>query len=131
MSDKVRSYLVDLGISFEELGERTWLINDDEKGLKNLVVMVSEPVVILRIKVMELPAQRRCELFERLLRLNAEDLLHGAYALEDDGVILIDTLELESLDLEELRASLEAIGLALVEHYKTLSPYRQTDAGRS
>ena len=131
MSDKVRSYLVDLGLSFEEIGEKTWLINDEEKGLKNLIVMVSEPVVILRIKVMELPAERRGELFERLLRLNAEDLLHGAYALEGDGVILVDTLELESMDLEELRASLEAIGLALVQHYKTLNPYRQADVGRS
>ena len=131
MSDKVRSYLVDLGLSFEEVGEKTWLINDEEKGLKNLIVMVSEPVVILRIKVMELPAERRGELYERLLRLNAEDLLHGAYALEGDGVILVDTLELESMDLEELRASLEAIGLALVQHYKTLNPYRQADVGRS
>lgn len=131
MSDKVRSYLVDLGLSFEEIGEKTWLINDEEKGLKNLIVMVSEPVVILRIKVMELPAERRGELYECLLRLNAEDLLHGAYALEGDGVILVDTLELESMDLEELRASLEAIGLALVQHYKTLNPYRQADVGRS
>lgn len=131
MSDKVRSYLVDLGLTFEEIGEKTWLINDDEKGLKNLVVLVSEPVVILRVKVMELPATRREELFERLLRLNAEDLLHGAYALERDGIILIDTLEIGSMDLEELRASLEAIGLALVQHYKILNPYRQAEVGRS
>jgi hypothetical protein len=131
LSDKVRSYLVDLGLSFEEIGENTWLINDEEKGLKNLVVMVSEPVVILRIKVMALAPERREELFERLLRLNAEDLLHGAYALEEDSVILIDTMELESLALEELRASMEALGLALVQHYKTLNPYRQADVGRS
>jgi hypothetical protein len=131
VSDKIPSYLVDLGLSFEEVGEKTWLINDEEKGLRGLILMVSEPVVILRIKVMELPDERREEFFERLLRLNAEDLLHGAYALEDDGVILIDTLELESMDLEELRASMEAIGLALVEHYKTLSPYRRADGGRS
>ena len=131
MSDKVRSYLVDLGFSFEEVGENTWLVNDEEKGLRNLIVMVSEPVVILRIKVMELPNERREELFERLLRLNAEDLLHGAYALEEENVILIDTLELETMDLEELRASLEAIGLALVQHYKALNPFRRADTGRS
>jgi hypothetical protein len=131
VSDKIPSYLVGLGLSFEEIGEGTWLINDEEKGLGGLILLVSEPVLILRIKVMELPEERREELFERLLRLNAEDLLHGAYALENDSVILIDTLELASLDLEELRASMEAIGLALVEHYKTLSPYRRTDAGRS
>jgi hypothetical protein len=88
-------------------------------------------VVILRIKVMALPAERREEFFERLLRLNADDLLHGAYALEGEAVILIDTLELDSMDLEELRASMEALGLALVQHYKTLSPYRGAEMGRS
>ena len=44
---------------------------------------------------------------------------------KDADVILIDTLELETLDLEELRASFEAIGLALVQHYKLLGRYRE------
>ena len=123
--DKVRSYLVDLGLSFEEVGDGTFLINDEEKGLKNIVTMVTEPLVILRVKVMETPDSDREQLYDQLLRLNAEDLIHGAYALEGDHVILIDTLELETLDLEELRASFEAIGLALVQHYKLLGRYRQ------
>jgi hypothetical protein len=81
--------------------------------------------VILRVKVMELPEWDRGRLYERLLRLNAEDLLHGAYALEGDHVILIDTLELESMDLEDFRASIEAMGLALAQHYKILNEYRR------
>jgi len=123
--DKVRSYLLDLGLSYEEVGDGTFLINDEEKGLKNIVVMVSEPLVIVRVKVMETPDSDRESLYEELLRLNAEDLVHGAYALEGDHVILIDTLELETLDLEELRSSFEAIGLALVQHYKLLGRYRE------
>jgi hypothetical protein len=123
--DKVRSYLLDIGLSYEEVGDGTFLINDEEKGLKNIVVMVSDPLVIIRVKVMETPAKDRESLYEQLLRLNAEDLVHGAYALESDHVILIDTLELETLDLEELRASFEAIGLALVQHYKLLGRYRE------
>ena len=124
--DKVRSYLLDLGLSYEEVGDGTFLINDEEKGLKNLVVLVSDPLAIVRVKVMETPDKDREALYEELLRLNAEDLVHGAYALEGDHVILIDTLELATLDLEELRASFEAIGLALVQHYKLLGRYRQT-----
>ncbi|UCF99812.1 MAG: YbjN domain-containing protein [Spirochaetaceae bacterium] len=123
--DKVRSFLLDLGLSYEEVGDGTYLINDEEKGLKNIVAMVSEPLVILRVKVMETPDRNRESLYEELLRLNAEDLIHGAYALEGDHVILIDTLEVETLDLEELRASFEAIGLALVQHYKLLGRYRK------
>ena len=124
--DKVRSYLVDLGLSYEEVGDGTFLINDEDKGLKNIVAMVSDPLLIIRVKVMEAPDSNRESLYEELLRLNAEDLLHGAYALEGDHVILIDTLELETLDLEELRSSLEAIGLALIQHYKLLGRYRQS-----
>jgi hypothetical protein len=124
--DKVRSYLVDLGLSYEEVGDGTFLITDEDKGLKNIVAMVSDPLLIIRVKVMEAPDSNRESLYEELLRLNAEDLLHGAYALEGDHVILIDTLELETLDLEELRSSLEAIGLALIQHYKLLGRYRQS-----
>jgi hypothetical protein len=123
--DKVRSFLLDLGLSYEEVGDGTFLISDEEKGLKNIVTMVSEPLVIVRVKVMDTPDSDRESLYEELLRLNAEDLVHGAYALEGDHVILIDTLELETLDLEELRASFEAIGLALVQHYKLLGRYRE------
>jgi hypothetical protein len=123
--DKVQSYLVDLGLSFDEVDANTWLITDEDKGLKNIVVLVSEPLVILRVKVMELPEWERGRLYERLLQLNAEDLLHGAYALEGDHVILIDTLELESMDLEDFRASIEAMGLALAQHYRILSEYRR------
>ena len=74
---------------------------------------------------METPNSDREQLYEELLRLNAEDLVHGAYALEGDHVILIDTLEVDTMDLEELRASFEAIGLALVQHYKVLGRYRR------
>jgi hypothetical protein len=123
--EKVQSYLVDLGLSFDEVDSNTWLVTDEDKGLKNIVILVSEPLVILRVKVMELPQGDRVRLYERLLRLNAEDLLHGAYALEGDHVILIDTLQLESMDLEDLRASIEAMGLALAQHYKILSEYRR------
>jgi hypothetical protein len=122
---KALSYLVDLGLSFEEVDANTWLLTDEDKGLKNIVVLVSEPLVILRVKVMELPQGNRERLYERLLRLNAEDLLHGAYALEGEHVILIDTLELESMDLEDLRASIEAMGLALAQHYRILNEYRR------
>jgi hypothetical protein len=50
-------------------------------------------------------------------------MIHGAYALEQNNVVLVDTLESETMDLEEFRASLEAIGLALAQHYPRLSQY--------
>ncbi len=123
--EKVERYMINLSLSFEEIADQTWLIRDEEKGLEQVVVAVEEPLVIIRVKVMELPSKDRERFFEQLLRLNAADLVHGAYAVDDQGnVILTDTLELASMDLEEFQASLDAIGLALAQHYQTLSAYR-------
>jgi len=81
---------------------------------------------MFRVKVMDLPAKRTAEFMEKLLRLNASDLVHGAYALDEDGsVLLVDTLQATTLDIEEFQASLDAIGLALAQHYPILSAYRE------
>jgi hypothetical protein len=73
---------------------------------------------------MDIPASRRSELFEELLRLNATDLLHGGYALQEQSVILLDTLVGATMDFEEFQSSLDAIGLALSQHYERLSKFR-------
>ncbi|RKX86814.1 MAG: hypothetical protein DRP57_00665 [Spirochaetes bacterium] len=124
--DKIERYLVRLSLSYEKLDGNSWLINDGEKGLENVVVISAGPLVIVRVKVMEIPDnnKKKCELFETLLRLNGSDMIHGAYALEKNSIIMIDTLEGETMDIEELQASLDAFGLALAQHYKALSQYR-------
>lgn len=120
---RVEGYLINLSLTYEELGENIWLINDEEKGLGHVIVFAEDSLVTVRAKVMELPASNRVVFLEELLRLNI-DMVHGAYALEQNNVIIIDTLELASMDLEEFQASLDAIGLALAQHYPRLSHYR-------
>jgi hypothetical protein len=123
-TEKLEGYLVKLGLSFQAAIPGTWVIHEPQKGLENLIVMLSEPLVILRIQVMKVPSAGRERLFEELLRLNATDMVHGAYAVDGGNVLILDTLEAETMDIEELEASIDAIGLALAEHYKLLSPYR-------
>ena len=123
-SAKIESYLLSLSLTYEEVGDRTWVINDDEKGLENVLVIVADPVVIIRVKVMAIPGKEREQFFEQLLRLNQSDMIHGAYALEGDDVILLNTLVGETLDVEEFQATLDAIGLALAQHYQMLAKYR-------
>lgn len=122
--NKIENYMMYLSLNYEEIGENTWLIRDKDKGLEQVVVIYEEPVVIIRVKVMELPKENREPLFEELLRLNASDIVHGAYAVEDNSVIIVDTLVYETMDLEEIQASLDAIGLSLSQHYNRLSKYR-------
>jgi len=122
--DKIERFLVKLSLTFQEAGVGTWIVRDAEKGLENLLIILSEPLVILRINVMEVPAAGKEKLFEELLRLNASDMVHGAYAVDGKNVIIVDTLEAETMDIEEFEASIDAIGLALAQHYRTLSHYR-------
>ncbi len=56
--------------------------------------------------------------------MNATDLVHGAYGLDESEIVLTDTLQLGDLDFSELQASLESILLALRSHYETLAHYR-------
>jgi len=66
---------------------------------------------------MDLPADRgSVDLYRTLLELNANDVVHGAYGLEDGELILSDTLELATLDFEEIQASIESIQLAASGH---------------
>ena len=122
--DKIESYLVKLSLSFHEAGPGTWVVRDQQRGLENLVVILSDPLVVLRIHVMEAPAGGREKFFEELLKYNATDMVHGAYALDGKNVIIVDTLEADTMDLEEFEASIDAIGLALAQHYRPLSRYR-------
>ena len=122
--EKLESFLVKLALSYHEAGPSTWVVSDEEVGLESLLVQLAEPLVILRARVMDVPASGREKLFAELLRLNAADMAHGAYAVDGNAVIIIDTLEAETMDLEELQASIDAIGLALAQHYRSLSAYR-------
>lgn len=86
-------------------------------------VTYAPPVVVLRAKVMELPRDpdAAAALSRRLLELNATDLLHGAYGVDRQAVVLTEALELSHLDYEELRASYESMTLALASHVRELA----------
>ncbi len=123
---RIESFLRTLGLSFEELDGDTWVINDEERGVENLIVVHEDPVIIFRLKVTDLPPGDHCALYAELLRLNGTDLLHGAYALEGDSVVLINTLLSETIDIEEFQATLDAISLSVAEHYERLLPLVNT-----
>jgi hypothetical protein len=123
-AEKIEQYLIDLMVTYREIGEQIWLLEDPDHDLEGIVIMYNDPLVIFRVQVMDAPREKRLELFTLLLELNASDILHGAYALEQDKIVLIDTLEYDGMDFAEFRATLDAFGLALVQHYPILSPYR-------
>ncbi len=126
--DDVQSFLDRMeaaGGTVEELEDGLWKVRTSEES--EVVVSFSPPVLILRVRVMEVPAEpaRAAELYRRLLEYNATDLVHGSYGVEGDHVVLTDTLELDNLDFSEFEASFDSLTLALATHLGALAPYRE------
>jgi len=124
IKEKLEGYFIELSVPYETKGDGMWIVNDEDKGVENLIVTADDQLVTLTVNVMKVPSSNKEEFFETLLKLNATDMIHGAYGIVDDEVMLIDTLEGLTMDLEEIQASLDAVSLALSQHYTVLSKYR-------
>lgn len=115
--EDLESFLIRMSVGYEEVDEGMFLCEGRDGG-PSVVVHHSPPVLIVRLKVMNLPDRTNgaTDLFRTLLEFNATDIVHGAYGIEEGDLILSDTLELETLDFHELQASLESVQLAASGH---------------
>ncbi|MDR2951605.1 MAG: YbjN domain-containing protein, partial [Treponema sp.] len=120
-NSKIEQYLIDMMVTYRQIDANLWLLDDDKRSLQGVVVMQTEPLVIIRAEIMDVPKQNLLELYAKLLELNAVDIIHGAYALDNGKIVLIDTLEYDTMDYEEFRAALDTFSLALTQHYPILS----------
>ena len=81
--DNIEHYLIQMEYPFESIEPRMWIIRDTA----NVVVTYEPPLVVFRMKLMEIPKDRREDFFKLLLELNATNMIHGAYVLEGDNVV--------------------------------------------
>ena len=116
--DRVKGYLLDLDLKIvsENEAEELIVVDDEENGIKHLVIDCEPPIVILEQLIAETPAEPG-DLFKRLLQMN-NTLVHGAFVLDETGerIFYRDTLQLANLDLNELEGSIRALSLALGEY---------------
>lgn len=115
------------GPSFSEVEPGLWVVRPNGELDFSVVVHFSPPVVLLRVKVMTLPtdAGTLATLSRRLLELNATDLVHGSYGIEDESIVMTEALELSHLDYEEFLAAYESITVALASHLRELGSFRE------
>jgi hypothetical protein len=122
--EDLESYLIRMEHDFEEIEESMWRIETEDDGAP-VVVIYTPPVVVLRLKVMNLPQvvddTRMAALYRRMLELNATDIVHGSYGIEAQEIVLSDALELETLDFVELRSSYESLTMAASSHLPELA----------
>ena len=115
---KVKEYLLELNcnIVFENETDGVMIISKEEDGITNFVLGCADPLLIMEQFIFELKTEN-IEVFKSLLIKN-RDIVHGAFALDETGakVIFRDTLQVENLDLNELEATINSLGLLLSEY---------------
>ena len=120
--DLVKQYLYEMGLPIvdEDPEEELVVVDDEENGIKHLIIDCEETVLVIEQVILKLETEN-IETFKRLLQMNRE-LVHGAFVLDEEGrrVIFRDTLQLENLDRNELEASIHALSLALAENSSEL-----------
>ena len=116
--EKVKDFLLDMGfvMSHEEPQEELVVIDDEDRGIINLVIDCEAPILILEQVIMSMP-ESSSDFCKRLLQIN-RTLVHGAFVLNEEGTTLLfrDTLQLENLDRNELEGSIDALSLAMAEY---------------
>ena len=120
-AEDVESYLMRLDLPYETVKPGIWIVklNRDQ----NLAVSIAGPVVAFRIKVMDLPPTGREPLYGTLLALNTNEMVHGAFGLEGNAVVIVHALEMENLDFNEFQAVVDDVSMAISKHHPTLSRY--------
>ena len=119
----VEAYLLRLRRRFGTVDDQpgTFLV-ESSGGMPPVAVRVDTPLVVLRVHIGDVkPGADHTPIFRRLLELNAKQLVHASYGLDDDHVVLSSALELENLDFNELQATLDEIDVALAQHVPQLA----------
>ena len=119
-AEDIESYLMRMGVPAETIKPGIWLVKIDGSAL---VVSIAGPVVAFRLKVMDLPRTGREDLYRTLLSLNTNEMVHGAFGLEGEAVVIVHALELENLDFNEFQAVIDDMSMAIAKHHPNLSRF--------
>ena len=116
---RVKDYILDLGFSIDdEIAEdEIVVINDEERGIHELVIDCEDDLVVLEQLILKFEGDVSAAVYRRLLQMN-RSLVFGAFVLNEEGDTLLyrNTLALDNLDLNELESTLNALSLGLAEN---------------
>ncbi|KGE15053.1 YbjN domain-containing protein [Sphingobacterium deserti] len=119
---KVEKYIEHMGFSISQKNEKEgfFIIESDADGIRNLIVGVAPPIIIFELYLFTL-AGDDMDTFKALLIKN-RDIIHGGFALTEDGkkVIFRYTLQVHNLDQNEFDAAVNSLSLLLSEYYEQL-----------
>jgi len=119
---KIESFISKLGysVSYQNEKEGIFLIESEQDGIKNLIIGVAPPILIMEQYIFTMKSYD-ADIMKSLLKKN-RDIIHGAFALDEEGkkVIFRYTLQVENLDINEFEGALNSLGLLLSEYYEQI-----------
>ena len=115
---KVENYIqsIDYTITYKNEKEGVFVIENLLDGVQNLIVGIAQPVIIFELYLFTIKAEN-LEMMKALLMKN-RDIIHGAFAITEDGnkVIYRYTLQISNLDQNEFEATLNSLSLLMSEY---------------
>ena len=115
---KVENFIqnIDYTISYKNENEGVFMIENLLDGVQNLIVGIAPPVIIFELYLFTI-TNDNLEMLKALLMKN-RDIIHGAFAITEDGnkVIYRYTLQIANLDQNEFEATLNSLSLLMSEY---------------
>jgi uncharacterized protein YjfI (DUF2170 family) len=116
--EKVKDYLLELeyNIVVENADEGMFVIEKEDEGIVNVVINCEAPILIVEQVLFDVKKDD-LDMYKKLLMKN-RDIIHGAFALDENGSKLLfrDTLQIENLDRNEIEGTLNSLSLLLSEY---------------
>lgn len=125
--EDVVNFLNRMELEFEEVEDGMWLAYPSgPNGETPVVISYAPPLLVFRMKVLDVPndGEKCSRLYRRLLEANASEMVHAAYGLEEDDVVLTESLEVENLDFNEFQATVDSFGMAMATQMESLAAFR-------
>jgi hypothetical protein len=123
-NEDLEGYLLRLERRFEQADDGTYLLSmGADRPL--VALRVAAPLLVAQVDIGLAPLDdaTAAPLFRKLLVLNATALVHTAYGIEGESIVLSAALELKNLDLNELEAVLADLDMALANQVPTLREF--------
>lgn len=124
----IEKFIVDIGysIKYKNRNEGIFVIENEADGVHNLIIGVATPILIFEQYLFAVKGDNM-HVFKSLLMKN-RDIIHGAFALTEDGskVIFRYTLQTNNLDFNEFEAAVNSLSLLVSEYSEQLIKFSKT-----
>ncbi|MDM1299829.1 molecular chaperone Tir [Empedobacter falsenii] len=115
---KIENFIQNINytITYKDEKEGVFMIENLLDGVQNLIVGIAPPVIIFELYLFTI-TNDNLEMLKALLMKN-RDIIHGAFAITEDGnkVIYRYTLQIANLDQNEFEATLNSLSLLMSEY---------------